>query len=63
MLARLYDELKTMNIELLVVEAHATERDILRAEGLDKLVGPIHRETSLADALADLKKENPLKTS
>jgi high affinity sulfate transporter 1 len=63
MLARLYDELKTMNIELLVVEAHATQRDILRAEGLDKLVGPIHRETSLTDALADLKKENPLKTS
>ncbi len=63
MLARLYDELKTMDIELLVVEAHATQRDILRAEGLDKLVGPIHRETSLADALADLKKENPLKTT
>jgi SulP family sulfate permease len=62
MLARLYDELKTMNIELLVVEAHATQRDILRAEGLDKLVGPIHRETSLADALADLNKENPQKT-
>jgi MFS superfamily sulfate permease-like transporter len=63
MLARLHDELKTMDIELLVVEAHATERDILRAEGLDKLVGPIHRETSLADALADLKNENPLTTS
>ena len=61
MLARLYDELKTMGMELLVVEAHATERDILRAEGLDKLVGPIHRETSLADALADLKRENPQK--
>jgi sulfate permease, SulP family len=63
MLARLYDELKTMDIELQVVEAHATQRDILRAEGLDKLVGPIHRETSLIDAMADLKKENPLKTS
>lgn len=63
MLARLYDELKTMNIELLVVEAHATQRDILRAEGLDKLVGPIHRGISLADALADLEKENPQKTS
>jgi len=57
MLAHLYDELKTMGMELLVVEAHATERDILRAEGLDKLVGPIHRETSLVDALADLKIE------
>ena len=63
MLARLYDELKMMNIELLVVEAHATQRDILRAEGLDKLVGPIHREISLADTLADLKNENPLKTT
>ena len=63
MLARLYDELKTMGLELLVVEAHATERDILRAEGLDKLVGPIHRETSLTDALADLKKADPLKTT
>jgi high affinity sulfate transporter 1 len=63
MLAHLYDELKPMDIELLVVEAHATQRDILRAEGLDKLVGPLHRGTSLADALADLEKENPQKTS
>ena len=45
-----------MNIELLVVEAHATERDILRAEGLEKLVGPIDRHISLADAIAELKK-------
>ena len=63
MFAHLYEELKTMNIELLVVEAHATQRDILRAEGLDKLVGPIHREISLVDALAELKKENPQKTT
>jgi len=56
LLARLHDELKAMNIELLVVEAHATERDILRAEGLEKLVGPIDRHISLADAIADLKK-------
>jgi len=27
------------------------------------LVGPIHRETSLTDALADLKKADPLKTT
>jgi MFS superfamily sulfate permease-like transporter len=56
LLARLHDELKAMNIELLVVEAHATERDILRAEGLEKLVGPIDRHISLADAIAELKK-------
>jgi high affinity sulfate transporter 1 len=55
LLARLHDELKAMNIELLVVEAHATERDILRAEGLEKLVGPIDRHISLADAIAELK--------
>ena len=62
MLAHLHDELKAMNIELLVVEAHATERDILRAEGLEKLVGVIDRHISLADAVADLAKNNPAKT-
>jgi anti-anti-sigma factor len=58
MLARLFDELKRMGMELLVVEAHATQRDILRAEGLDKLVGPIHREASLTDVLAELSRTN-----
>ena len=62
MLARLHDELQALNIELLVVEAHATERDILRAEGLEKLVGPIDRHISLADAVADLAKNHPAKT-
>jgi high affinity sulfate transporter 1 len=62
MLAHLHDELQALNIELLVVEAHATERDILRAEGLEKLVGVIDRHISLADAVADLAKNNPAKT-
>jgi len=56
MLARLHDELMVLNIELIVVEAHATERDILRAEGLEKLVGPIDRHVSLADAVAEFEK-------
>jgi high affinity sulfate transporter 1 len=56
LLARLHDELKAMNIELLVVEAHATERDILRAVGLEKLVGPINRHVSLADAVVEFAK-------
>jgi SulP family sulfate permease len=56
MLARLHDELEALKIELLVVEAHATERDILRAEGLEKLVGPIDRHISLADAVAEFEK-------
>jgi len=56
MLARLYDELKPQNIGLRIVEAHATERDILRAEGLDHLVGPIQRQTSLTDALDEFNR-------
>jgi high affinity sulfate transporter 1 len=55
MLARLHDELKTLGMGLRIVEAHATERDILRAEGLEHLVGHIDRQTSLADALAECK--------
>ncbi len=54
MLARLHDELQPLGIELRVVEAHATERDILRAEGLEKLVGHIDRQKSLADVLAEI---------
>lgn len=61
MLTRLHDELKALEIDLLIVEAHATERDILRAEGLEKLVGPIERDISLADALDHFNKNNPAK--
>ncbi len=63
MFARLHDELKLLNIDLLIVEAHGTQRDILRAEGLEKVVGPIHRETSLADALAELARNHPAKST
>ncbi len=59
MLARLYDELKASGAGLRIVEAHATERDILRAEGLEHLVGPIDRQTSIPDALAEFKTNQP----
>jgi len=62
LLAHLHDELETLHIELLVVEAHATERDILRAEGLEKLVGPIDRHISLVDAIADFNRNPVAKT-
>jgi sulfate permease, SulP family len=62
MLAHLHDELEGRRIELLVVEAHATERDILRAEGLEKLVGPIDRHISLVDAIADFNRNHVAKT-
>jgi high affinity sulfate transporter 1 len=51
MLARLYEELKALDVEMQLVEAHATQRDILRAEGLEKLVGPIDRHFSLAEVM------------
>jgi high affinity sulfate transporter 1 len=53
MLARLHEELNAMGIKLRIVEAHATLRDMLRAEGLDKLVGPIERRESLADVAGE----------
>lgn len=59
LLARLSDELKAQSIGLRIVEAHATERDILRAEGLEHLVGPIERRTSLNDALAEFSSASP----
>lgn len=63
MLARLYEELKTLGIGMRIVEAHATQRDILRAEGLDKLVGAIQRRDSLADAVDEFVGNNPAKRS
>ena len=59
MLARLSDELKAQGVRLRIVEAHATERDILRAEGLEHLVGHIDRQTSLTDALAEFSGQVP----
>jgi SulP family sulfate permease len=55
MLARLHDDLDALKIEMLVVEAHGTQRDILRAEGLEKLVGPLQRTVLLADAVAEFE--------
>jgi MFS superfamily sulfate permease-like transporter len=54
MLTRLYEELKLINVSLRIVGAHASERDILRAERLDELAGPIHRDISVADACGEL---------
>lgn len=54
MLSRLYEELKPLHIGLRIVGAHASERDILRAEHLDEVAGPIHRDISVADACSEL---------
>lgn len=56
-LARFYEKSKAQGVGLRIVEAHAIERDILRAEGLEHLVGPIERH-SVADALAEFNPSN-----
>jgi SulP family sulfate permease len=55
MLRRLYEELRAAQIDFQVVEAHGSVRELLRAEGLEALVGPVTRYTSLADALDELE--------
>jgi high affinity sulfate transporter 1 len=51
MLTRLRDELKSDGTELLIAEAHGTQRDILRAEGLGNQVSHGDRSISLGEAL------------
>jgi high affinity sulfate transporter 1 len=51
MLTRLCDDLEPRNVAVRVVEAHADVREVLRAEGVDTLVGAISRHTSVEDAI------------
>jgi MFS superfamily sulfate permease-like transporter len=53
MLASLSDELAKRNVTLRVTDAHATVRDLLRAEGVDAKVGGINRFASVADVVDD----------
>jgi len=53
MLKQLHAELARRGITLRLAEAHASVRDILRAEGLEGLVGHVSRRTGLADAVDD----------
>src|SRR5262249_386663 len=52
MLRRLREELLPAQIDFKIVEAHGPVREVLRAEGLEQLVGPITRYSSLAEAIA-----------
>ena len=51
MLRRLHEEFATGEVDFKVVEAHGPVRDLLRAEGLEDLVGSISRHHSLAEAV------------
>ena len=57
MLKSLHDDLRTMGVRLLIVEARSGVRDRLRAEGLEARMGGgrIDRFTSVADAIDGLE--------
>ena len=55
MLAALQEKLAAEGITLRLAEAHATVRDILRAEGLEERVGPIDRRISLNDVVGQIQ--------
>jgi high affinity sulfate transporter 1 len=56
MLMGLYEELASANVRLQIVEARASVRDRLQAEGVEDKVGRIGRFRSLADAVDDFLK-------
>jgi len=57
MLESLSDELAKRNVTLRVTDAHASVRDLLRAEGVDERVGGINRFASVADVVEHFQKE------
>jgi sulfate permease, SulP family len=54
----LYDDLAARAISFRIVGAHATLRDLLRAEGIDEKVGGVYRSLTL-DALLAGKLNQP----
>jgi anti-anti-sigma regulatory factor len=59
MLRRLHEELQAANVDFKIVEAHGPVRDVLRAEGLEELVGSITRRHSLAAVVSDHESQPP----
>jgi MFS superfamily sulfate permease-like transporter len=51
MLRRLHQELAAIHIDFKIAEAHGPVREILRAEGLEPLVGSITRYATLAELI------------
>ncbi len=57
-LAKLHEELKAAGIRLRLVAAHATVRDLLRAEGLEESIGYFGRRISVADVIDEFQGGN-----
>jgi MFS superfamily sulfate permease-like transporter len=58
MLLKLHVELRKHGIRLGIAEAHASVRDLLRAEGLEEKIGPVNRFTSVADLIENFQQKN-----
>jgi high affinity sulfate transporter 1 len=58
MLAGLHRELSNRGIKLRIVEARATARDLLRAEGLEEQVGYFGRHMSVDQAILEFSESN-----
>ena len=59
MLATLHAELQAAGVRLRLVGGRGTVRDILRAEGLEKLVGYFGRRSSVADVIDEFQGNSP----
>jgi SulP family sulfate permease len=55
MLKKLHEDLNAAGIRLRLVSAHATARDILRAEGLEESVGYFGRRVTVADVIDEFQ--------
>jgi len=58
MLAALHEELAKRDVQFRIVEAHAKNRDLLRAEGLEQRVGYFGRHISIDQAIAEFQEHS-----
>jgi SulP family sulfate permease len=63
MLAALYEELAKRDVHFRIVEAHAKNRDLLRAEGLEQHVGYFGRHISIDQAIAEFQEYSASRNS
>jgi MFS superfamily sulfate permease-like transporter len=59
LLKALHKDLAARHVQLRIVEAHASARDMLRAEGLEAQVGHIGRRTSVDEAVGEFLRLAP----
>jgi len=63
MLEALHDVLAKMGIQLRLVQARAGARDVMRAEGLEALVGDLDRRTTVADVIDQFQADSRMRSA